>query len=126
MSDKYQFDIRKILDRETEKMTGKGHIMSGWILTDNLKYYTATCQKCHGVVYISNEDQWEGPRGNSIGIIGHDYLTSQEFCPADDPELMKRLDDDWSRRLGNVANILFELAMRKEAEIGSSETAEHQ
>lgn len=94
------------------ELRGQGHVLGEWKPTMEGDGLETTCQRCGGLAGVGHHPEHEG-RG--MGVSFRDPLMSLGFCSADDPELMGRIQDDWHRRLGNVAAILIDLARSENA-----------
>ncbi len=109
--------------KQTERLLNEGHDPGEWTWSEYLKSYKTTCHKCRGTVtIIGGGERGRGKKDGRIWLIGHDMFTSLDSCPGDDPELMKRLNDEWARRMAEVVRLLIQLGRenREKADLADS------
>jgi hypothetical protein len=100
--------------RLTDELIAQGHELGEWVSCMNGEGYQTRCLKCHGFIGIGlHGERGGGRKDNRLGMVMRDPFTSLNYCPADDEALMKQLNDEWGRRLAQVAKILIESGRRE-------------
>ena len=93
------------MERAWKYASDKGHELGDWKPREEGQGFVATCDRCGGKITISGEP-------NRILVGGLDPYMSLDFCPGNNPELMKAIDDEWTSRLADVIGYL--LSRRRE------------
>lgn len=95
------------MERAQKEATKKGHDLGEWKAKEDGKGYRVVCNRCGGELTISGDKK--------LFLIGADPYMSLDFCPGDNPELMKAIDKEWSRQLAKCYAFLLRKATERRA-----------
>jgi len=94
-----------VIERAQTEATRKGHELGDWKPRENRQGYVAICEHCGGELTVSGTP--------SLFLVGADPYMSLDFCPGGDPELMKAIDEELTRRLAKCYALLLKKAQEK-------------
>ena len=97
----------KAMERVNKEASDQGHILGDWKPEEERARFLAVCDRCGGELTVSGKPKFIA--------IGADPYMSLDFCPGDDPELMKAIDEELSRRLAKCYALLIRKAQEKRA-----------
>lgn len=110
-------------NRLANEMTAQGHELGDWESCMDGEGYQTRCLKCRGFIGVGlHGERGRGRKDNRLGVVMRDPFTSLGYCPAGDEMLMKRLNDEWERRLANVYRLILSWSKDNRNEEGLPKT----
>ena len=94
-----------VMERAWKEASDKGHELGDWEPREESQGFVATCDRCGGKLTVSGESK--------MVLVGSDPFMGLDFCPGDNSELMKAIDEEMARRLAKCYALLIRKAQEK-------------
>ena len=94
-----------VMERAWKEASDKGHELGDWKPREEGQGFVASCERCGGQLTVSGESK--------MFLVFSDPFMGLDFCPGDNPDLMRAVDEELAQRLAKCYALLIRKAQEK-------------